>query len=399
MSSSIFTKLLPELQQQVMNYCGTTELIHIASTCSALHRRAISALYHTVDISCHNEPGTFKAIGGPVPADYYDRAWGEGERAAYQKRQNRFAATIIKHPEYGIWVECLIWSYFGSEQARNGYDVGNNHLWAAFRLLRRLRSLDLISFAWGHERYPLPSFQFSNLEQIRIGGPMSSAFLEACIGSVDPAKLVTLDFDNLHNFGQMKEREEIDSEINLSKLDEYDDPKGKPMVRHPGPMRGYLQRLEGRCISLRRLALRSAGQDYDGDFFWSDAIDEQRYKEYASFIRSVRGTLQHLVFEQGIRQEKSYNPISYLGLRFSQIGARTMDKRFLKYILPVLVEGPWPALKMMEIFGLGGTPQPYIRFTPPDPQIFVEAKRQLATALGQNVILIVEENSPTVDIR
>ncbi|KAH8803536.1 hypothetical protein F5884DRAFT_861856 [Xylogone sp. PMI_703] len=221
MPFSIFTSLHPELQQLVLDQCGKTELIQIASTCSALHLLAIRALYHTVDISCHNK-GIVQSLYGPVSTDYYGRDWIDGERARYQKRQNRFAATIIKNPKYGLLVRSLTWSYFGSEQARNGYEVGNNHLWAAFRLLQKLQSLDLISFAHGHERYPLPSFQFSSFEHIRIGGAMSLAFYHACLGSIDPNKLITLEFDNLHNFGQMKEREPIDDETNLSRLQEYD---------------------------------------------------------------------------------------------------------------------------------------------------------------------------------
>ncbi|KAH8803537.1 hypothetical protein F5884DRAFT_509026 [Xylogone sp. PMI_703] len=160
-------------------------------------------------------------------------------------------------------------------------------------------------------------------------------------------------------------------------------------------MQGHLRHLEGRCTVLQKLILRSSGQGHDGDSFWSDAIDNRRYKEYASFIGSVKGTLRDFVFEQGLRQEEDchpgyahpYNPPRQTGIM------RPMDKRFLEYILPVLIEGPWPVLKTVQIFGLGGKPLHHIPFIPPNPQIFGNTQRQLATALGSCVLLVVEENS------
>ncbi|KAH8810888.1 hypothetical protein F5884DRAFT_262116 [Xylogone sp. PMI_703] len=358
MSLPIINDLPPELLLEVLRHCGARELIHIASTCSTLHPHAIRALYRTVDLSCHKVPMT---------AREYENMMGAEAVIPLQNRQNRFAATIIKHPEYGLLVESL-----------------------AFRCMQRLKSLDLISFADRHERYPLPSFEFSKLEHIHIGGQMSFAFFRACIGSVDPARLINLDFDNLQDIGQMKDREPIDEEIKLSELAEYNDPQGTPMVRHTGPMRNFLWDFVGRCTALQRLALRSSGQDYDADFLWSDTIDAQRYKEYASFIRSVRGTLQHLVFEQAVRQGEIHR--SCRAPHPHQTGARPMDKRFLNYILPVLIERPWPVLQSMEILGLGGRPRPCMLFDPPDMQIFINAKRKLATAVRSDTLLTVEEN-------
>lgn len=69
-----------------------------------------------------------------------------------------------------------------------------------------------------------------------------------------------------------------------------------------GPMQNLLGPLAGRCPNLKSLTLRKVGQwrrrEFTPDFA---AKDEDMYREIAFFIDSVKGTLRHLVFEQGRR--------------------------------------------------------------------------------------------------
>lgn len=88
----------------------------------------------------------------------------------------------------------------------------------------------------------------------------------------------------------------------LVSREEQKAPDGSRGIVFPGPMRGVLPLLEGRCLSLTSLFLRKAGQMYRSNKrtrYWSAAADEEVYSEWAAFIESVRPTLEVLVIEQG----------------------------------------------------------------------------------------------------
>lgn len=60
------------------------------------------------------------------------------------------------------------------------------------------------------------------------------------------------------------------------------------------------------------------------------------------FIESVRPTLQYLDLDQGIPLQFHNYPLQK---------KRPMDQRFIIFILPVLVKGPYPVLKGLVIRG------------------------------------------------
>ncbi|MCJ1402952.1 hypothetical protein MMC11_006173 [Xylographa trunciseda] len=210
---------------------------------------------------------------------------------------------------------------------------------APHMLQRRLRTVDFVSLATERELDSPP------------------LLLRSICHGVDPAKPRTLALDNLHDLGQARDGHDLPRASDLSTMTETDCVDGTPMLRHPGPTRGCLQPLIGRCTALQHLSLRSVGQDDVHDALWSPAKDEARYAEAAEFIASVRPTLRTLVFEQGLQADDDSDPgcgSSRAGLSTREAG-RPMDVRFVKYIVPVLVEAPWPHLREMVIRGVGGS--------------------------------------------
>lgn len=86
---------------------------------------------------------------------------------------------------------------------------------------------------------------------------------------------------------------------------------------------------------------------------WSEKLNENRYREWAGFIDSVRSTLEILIIEQGTEPELN---VYFCRRKPSQTGFPIYD-RFLKIVLPVITQELRPVLKMTEIIGLGSQPR------------------------------------------
>lgn len=76
------------------------------------------------------------------------------------------------------------------------------------------------------------------------------------------------------------------------------------------------------------------------------------YAEWATFLQSVKGTLQHLRLEQGPRAFDLLEHPLPPGHRY----IRKMDLRFLGTVWPVIAyeRGDWPWLESLEILGVRG---------------------------------------------
>lgn len=62
-------------------------------------------------------------------------------------------------------------------------------------------------------------------------------------------------------------------------------------------MLGFLTTLTDHCTGLRTLVLSRIGHARE-NMIWDTAAEEASYVEWASFIRSVQGTVEKLAFEQ-----------------------------------------------------------------------------------------------------
>lgn len=182
---------------------------------------------------------------------------------------------------------------------------------------------------------------------------MSYVFFRSMISS--PRSVKSLELDNVGGLGQLADGKPLQWSENHQRPPESDSPNGNPEIRHPGPMRGHLRPTQSQFTNLQHLHIRTVGQDLFEDNNWVPQRDKNRYAELASFIDSVRLTLESLLFEQGLEPE--FTGITTCGR--SNLGhgpqkGRPMDSRFLDEIMPALLRGPWPKLKSATILGVGG---------------------------------------------
>jgi hypothetical protein len=172
-----------------------------------------------------------------------------------------------------------------------------------------------------------------------------------------PEKVVSLELDNPQGFAQIRDEDDDDEtrdfpdgSYNFVSLLETEDENALPVVRYSGPMRGHLRPLIGRFTHLKHLSLHTVGQFHDSEPSWSEARDKARYSEIADFITSVKSTLTSLTFVQGLPER----PRAILITRADQWLGRPMNTYFLSYILPCLIQGPWPEPKVLSVRGVGG---------------------------------------------
>lgn len=270
-------------------------------------------------------------------------------------------------------------------------------MWRCFKAMKNIQTLDFCSIALDREICTPPPL-FASAKVIRLGGPMSFALATSILFSVEPSLITSLELNNVQDLGQLCKGKSLSSSENLSRLRETRYPNGNPKVRHPGPMRDHLRKLKGRCKALRRLVLRSVGHDHMANEMWSGPLDEARYKEWASFIDSVRPTLEIFEFEQGIPpQLKNQGGCSRCFANGPNQTIRPMDERFIKYILPVLSHGLWPALREVTIRGVGGRVQDYSKRCHKHDKLgwVAEAQFQLEKALQPEASVVFHEEAGT----
>lgn len=117
-----------------------------------------------------------------------------------------------------------------------------------------------------------------------------------------------------------------------------------------GVISGLLTTLTGRCTALQTLTLRRIGHVEDG-IGWHTAAEEASYTEWASFIRSVNGTVEKFMFEQA--GEEVLRPRRAFGMPYP--AWIIMDDAFRRLILPAIVSGMWPCMTRLELGGVGGS--------------------------------------------
>ena len=161
---------------------------------------------------------------------------------------------------------------------------------------------------------------FPATTEVQLSGDLSGDLTKKLLGSINLANLTALSLDALQ------------------------DPS-EPLVLVPGfyltrPSKRLLEPLEGRCVSLRRLSLRIPCHSTGEARSESTSV----LKEYASFLASVRTSLQHLTFEQ------------FEGPTRAAVGPanaiRPMDEQFAKMFMLVFFTGHWPCLARVEIRGV-----------------------------------------------
>lgn len=234
-----------------------------------------------------------------------------------------------------------------------------------------VKTLDLAYLSRDHG-HPLasgyPDILFPSASSVRLSGVFSYS-LAASILAHTPAKLKHLTWDNVQQTGMQRDLR-TDNEFlyhTVNPRQPYHQQALRPWNNRAasqthgyfdrrGPMHNLLGSLAGRCPNLESLILRKVGENCPGpggrrDFGREFSIkDEDLYAEWVELLNSVKGTLRHLVLEQG---QRTFDPPLTINGRPI---LRPMDQRFGIMILPVLTDGQWPVLRNFNINGVKALP-------------------------------------------
>lgn len=327
--------------------------------------------------------------------DEMRQMWSDNSACNFQEeelehRQVIFLESLMRHPEYAVYVHKLSWSMQMLENIALDrlqqklpswikYPASIlERIWKVFQLLTNVREIDV---AWLHEpsqlyahMHSLPSYLFPTATSVSLVGVMARPFPASILKSISLANLQHLTLSNLQDCVEAPYA--TNSQISLA-----------PFGGSAGDAPSLLSSLIGHCTSLRTLTLRivapAVKHAFDAIFFSSS-----HYTDCAAFIRSVAPTLEKLTFEQGppaflhdptnadaCKQHatvwESVPPGLAQHIQGRQDAAkakgswsarsggtfREMDRIFGRTVLKAIVEGgeagEWTYLKEVEMKGVG----------------------------------------------
>lgn len=343
------------------------------------------------------------------------------------RRQNAFIETILGLPSLGGFVSSLTWTIYPRQGTRRNQFVDHKRMWEAWKLLIKIRRLDLHSLAgdWrdfvdfsapiDHQCFSVPSAiitpaVFPEATSIRIGGLMPYNYFRACVST--PSIIASLEMENLQGLRQPRDGCHLFVHLVLpwnmdddfwrdhTRYEETDDEDGIPILRHGGPMSGHLQPLFGKFVQLKHLKISTVGHEFCRDVRWSETREKKRYSEIAKFIKSVAPTLINFDFEQGAALEtiEGWQVEPYKSILTQS--RRPMDDYFSEFILPALLGGNWSQLRRLSIRGVCENVRIETRrwvenvdFTPDIPDMIEYAMHQLRLAMSNSVELTLEREA------
>lgn len=317
------------------------------------------------------------------------------EEPDLRRRQDCFILAISAIPRLAALVRHLTWTFVPGVGGEEDGQLDLAPTWRMFQAFDNLVSLDFVSFDHEPEETVPPPIFLSAVE-VRLGGQMSYSMASSILQAIDPASLTSLELNNLQDLGQTSPGRSLCFYTNLTTTPETFGCESVPTLKHPGPMRGHLRSLIGRCTALRRLVLCHVGQDYRPKTSWSVEKDSERYREWADFLQSIRLTLESFEFEQGLQFEDPEEPPPCRNPSWC-LGKRPMDERWISSILPVLLCGPWPCLQKLILRGIGGRRLMHCCREPSEPSISLEERQeielQIKAAIPVHALLILETNA------
>lgn len=337
MATATFLGLPAEVHVAIARYCTNSDLINLCRTCKRTNERCLHVLYRHVDLQ-------------GVQSDEVSAAHREDRQLSDSyMRQQRWVRTLLSHPEYGKHVRSFNGTLLRRKSflfARSGEKmISEEELWGAMLLLTHVQSVNvgaILRFRYLASALPMniPNHLFQSATSVTLAGKMPYNLAKTILGAINPAMLKHLCLDMVQDFKSDQQ--------GYSPGTRGEDGR---IVAH-GAMTGLLPILTGRCTSLRTLILRRLGQTDDlgdGDWHAAAAAEETSYVEWASFIRSVRGTVEKFTFEHSrrfIRSVRSTNTV---------LPFKIMDEKFGRLLFPTIVLGIWPCLTLIELKGVRGS--------------------------------------------
>lgn len=329
MATTAFSSLPAEILFSIAKHCENKELINLCLTSKLVKERCLAVLYRHVVLE---------------RSPQVDSASSREECSRVQnifKRQQQLVQTLRSHPEYSKHVRSFqaplctlnIISCCRSREDR----TSEVEFWSAIGLLTHVKIVDIGSKSnlVHNMTVPstrIPSILFQSATSVRLVGYMQYRLAKVILDAVNPAMLKHLSLDMV----QDRKPEVLRYPHYPGAISE----DGRMVAR--GSISGLLTAFTGRCTALQTLALRRVGQ-VKKSVNWHAAAEEACHLEWASFIRSVQGTVEGFIFGQAGKLERG-NVVAGQ--------TRIMDDRFRQFLLPTIVSGSWPCLRSIELQGI-----------------------------------------------
>lgn len=321
MEKITFSALPAELHVSIAKHCGNNDVINLCLTSKLVNERCLHVLYRHVDMQFDRY-----ASDGVNVHDYRQIL------DALLKKHQKFARTLLSHPEYGQHVRVLKQSLY----------IPIFEGWGrAMQSLTHVQRVDL-----GFRDFPdfvtVPAWQFSislfkSATSVRLVGEIEYSLATSILLAINPATLEHLCLDLVPDIGIGRPRGR------LAPGDRVE--AGRTIIR--SIKSGLLTPLIGTCTALRTLILRKVGPiPFEFDCFTAD--EDALYTEWASFIRSVQPTLEKFLFEHVADPRHP----SHSHRASPRAAYALMDAKFRHRLWPVIVECPWPRLTVMHLRGV-----------------------------------------------
>jgi hypothetical protein len=213
----------------------------------------------------------------------------------------------------------------------------------------------------GWREVTLPPHLFPNATSIKPGGCMTRAFLSRILAPPFD-RFTSIETNNLMQWSEFEQA--LLEETHLREVSAYVHRINPPKTSDTRLMVGALDRLIGYCSNLTNLHVTTIGE-------WEPYVPEDHehnlYQSWARLLNSVRNTLCSFYFEQGYNRRNYNSEKGYCRPR-PTINERKMDRLFVQWLLPVLLEAPWPQMSRMELRGIGRLQQKLrLLSKPPSP--------------------------------
>jgi hypothetical protein len=198
----------------------------------------------------------------------------------------------------------------------------------------------------GWREVTLPPYLFPNATSIKLGGCMTRTFLSRILAPPFD-RFTSIEMNNLMQWSEFEPASPEDT--HLRELSAYVHRINPPKISDTRLMVGALDSLIGCCSNLTNLHITTVGE-------WEPYVPEDHehnlYQSWTQLLSSVRNTLRSFYFEQGYNRRNYNSEKGYCRPR-PTINERKMDRLFVQWLLPVLLEAPWPQMSRMELRGIG----------------------------------------------
>lgn len=365
MTATTFIILPAEIHVGIAKLCGNNDLINLCQTSKLVKERCLPVLYRHVEVQFN--PSN-------LPIRLYQEFFEE--ITDLRTRQQRFMNTLLRYPELGKHVRsfkgmlCIPrsdgWLDFRAKR------ISEEDFWRALLSMTAIQCVDISSRFFFNDLTSVqvkqpPINLFRSATSVRLVGHMQYRLAKTILGAVNPATLQHLCLDMVQDRrGGQRDGDFVPGDVGED---------GRIVAL--GVISGLLVPLTGLCTALQTLVLRRVGHVPDGDG-WHRAAEDASYTEWASFIRSVKGTVEKFMFEQA--GEDMLRPRRPLGVPYP--AWVIMDDAFRRIILPAIFEGSWPRLTRLELGGVGGSM---------GKDELAAMKRNLAAGFGKDAEIVVKE--------